>query len=75
MNAEFNAVVAEMQPELANHSGAVQEKAIALAIEMAFKGVAAKVATTPGAAGDFWTIFLELFKMLLPLILKLLTGI
>ena len=65
----------EMKPAMEGVPPAVQEKAVSMAIELAIKGaIASEGRIQPNAASDFWAIFLELFKMLLPILLELLKG-
>jgi len=74
MNAEYEAAIADVASEMRNilsdYTYPIQVEAIKVAAELAL--VSAK--PNPNEAGDFWTVFLELFKMLLPLILELLKG-
>ena len=73
--ADLATSVEDFRPQLLALPEPKQEQAIRLAVELSMKGAfSAGNQLSPNAAGDFWTVFLELFKMLLPLIIELLKG-
>jgi len=67
------AAVAVVNTTLADLSEDKREKIVRITISIALEAAGREHSLT-NAAGDFWVLFLELFKLLLPLILELFKG-
>ena len=67
------AAVTVANSNLSDLSKDKREEIIRLTISIALEA-AGKQKSVTNAAGDFWVVFIELFKLLLPLILELFKG-